>query len=82
VKHGSEPGATITVRKVSNGVGCKEDLPDSFLQWMQRWKSREMNVKRPNILPPSPRRAQREKKVSLAKRETASSAIEEKELKG
>lgn len=45
VKHGSEPGATITVRKVSNGVGVEKIFPIKSPMVAMIELVREMKVK-------------------------------------
>ena len=45
VKHGSEPGATITVRKISNGIGVEKIFPINSPVVAKIELLREMRVK-------------------------------------
>ena len=65
VKHGSEPGATITVRKVSNGVGVEKIFPINSPVVAKIEVEREMKVRqsRPLYLRTSKKKL-REKKTS------------------
>lgn len=78
IKHGSEPGATVTVRKVSNGIGVEKIFPIHSPIVEKIEILREMKVRRakPNFL-----RTYKKKLKEVKRPKAAAPKAEKKEKK-
>ena len=83
IKHGTEPGATVTVRKVSGGVGVEKIFPINSPVVAKIEKLREMDVRqsRAYYLRDYKKKLKERKKKGVAKKTKAVAKEEKKEVK-